>query len=70
MKTAADIEIAGKHRDIGYGHGKEKRDDHSQDPGEVKVNTADHEQGNVTEEDQVNDAAHAGRLQDILSSFV
>ena len=66
MEVAADIEIAGKHRDIGDGHGKEKRDDHSQDPGEVKVNAADHEQGDVTEEDQVDHAAHTGGLKDIL----
>jgi hypothetical protein len=70
MKTAADIEIADKDRDIGDGHGKEKRDDHSQDPGQVKINPADHKKGNVSEKDQVDHTAHTCGLQDILSSGI
>ena len=66
MKTAADIEIADKDRDIGDGHCKEKRDDHTKNLGQMKINTADHEKGYISEEDQIDHAAHSGGLQDIL----
>ena len=32
----------------------------------MKINTADHEKGYISEEDQIDHAAHSGGLQDIL----
>ena len=70
MESRGDIRESHKNGDVGDGQAEEEREQHSKRLGQADIHPEEHEERDVSEEDQIDHAADARGLEDVLRRFV